>query len=207
MGVLSDIIRSVLVFFHSISTSWGIAIILLTLAMRVILFPLYLKQNQMLQSQKDLQPKQKELQEKYKDKPEEYQKRLLELYKEHKVNPFGSCLPMFLQFPILIALFNVLRGFDFGGSSFLWMPNLGTPDPYYILPILSAVSTWYQMKLTTTDQSQQTMVLIMPLFIGWMSIKFPAGLNIYWAVGNVFSVAQQLYMNYRYRLAKEAQSE
>lgn len=206
MSGISSIFKAMLEFFHGIAGNWGIAIILMTIAIRLLLFPLYRYQIRLTQGMKDIQPKQKALQEKYKDKPEEYQKRLLELYKENKVSPLGGCLPLIVQMPILIALFNVLRNFDFGESQFLWIQGLNNTDPYYILPVISAASTWFQMNQTTTDQSQKTMTLIMPLFIGWMSIKFPAGLNLYWVVSNIFSILQQWLMTRKPLSAKgEAQ--
>ena len=158
MAGLSSVFRVVLEYFYDLSHNWGVAIILLTVAIRLLLFPLYRYQLKITMAMKEIQPKQKALQEKYKDKPQEYQKKLMELYKEHKANPMGGCLPLLVQMPIMIALFGVLRNFDFGKSPFLWLHSMSQPDPLFILPILSAVTTWYQMKQTTTDQSQQTML-------------------------------------------------
>jgi YidC/Oxa1 family membrane protein insertase len=130
------------------------------------------------------------LQQKYKDNPEEYQRRVMELYKEHKVNPLSGCLPMLIHLPFLWALFSVLRNFDFG-TGFLWLTSLSEPDPYYILPVASALTTYTQMIMTSADASQKSMMLIMPIFIGYISISFPAGLVLYWVVSNLFSMGQQ----------------
>lgn len=202
MSALSSGFKAMLLFFYGLTHNYGVAIIFLTIAIRFILFPLYRYQLKVTQGMKEIQPKQKELQEKLKDKPEEYQKKLMELYKENKVSPMGGCLPLLVQMPIMIALFKVLRAYDFGASPFLWLPGMSQPDPYFILPILSAVTTWYQMQLTTTDQSQRAMTMVMPLFIGWMSFKFPAGLNLYWVISNLISIVQQVLVTRQHRAAK-----
>lgn len=190
MGVLKTALEWLLRFFFSLSGSYGIAIILLTLAIRLILTPLTFSQTKSMEAMKALQPEQQALQERYKDQPEEYQRRLMELYKEHKVNPLGGCLPMLLQLPFIWALFGVLRDFDFG-TGFLWLTSLSAPDPYYILPVLSAVTQFIQAMISSPDPSQKSMMYIMPAFIGYISINFPAGLVIYWVVSNLFSIGQQ----------------
>ncbi|NMB12910.1 MAG: membrane protein insertase YidC [Firmicutes bacterium] len=177
-------------FFYDLSGSYGMAIILLTLAIRFILAPLTFSQSKSMEAMKALQPEMQALQERYKDKPEEYQRKVMELYQEHKVNPLGGCLPMLVQLPFLWALFAVLREFDFG-TGFLWLTSLSEPDPLYVLPVLSAITTYIQMVMTSADASQKTMMFIMPVFIGYISISFPAGLVIYWVVSNLFSMAQQ----------------
>ncbi|MBO8125662.1 MAG: membrane protein insertase YidC [Firmicutes bacterium] len=198
LSFLTGIISSSLEFFHSFTGSWGLAIILLTVAIRLLLYPLTASQTKSMAAMRDLQPKMKELQAKYKDKPEEYQKRMLELYKEHKVNPLGGCLPVLLQMPILFALFYVLREFDFGSQSgFLWIQSLSQPDSTYLMPILTAVTTYMQMMLTPTDSSQKTMMYIMPAFIGIISMQFPAGLTLYWVVSNIIAYLQQMVINKR----------
>ena len=190
MGVLKTALEWMLTFFYDLSGSYGIAIILLTLAIRLILAPLTFSQSKSMEAMKALQPEMQALQERYKDKPEEYQRKVMELYKEHNVNPLGGCLPMLVQLPFLWALFAVLREFEFG-TGFLWLTSLSAPDPLYILPILSAVTTYIQMMMTSADASQKSMMFIMPVFIGYISINFPAGLVIYWVVSNLFSMGQQ----------------
>ncbi|NLK08871.1 MAG: membrane protein insertase YidC [Firmicutes bacterium] len=177
-------------FFYDFSGSYGLAIILLTVAIRLVLAPLTFSQSKSMEAMKRLQPEMQALQAKYKDKPEEYNAKIMELYKENKVNPLGGCLPMLVQLPFLWALFAVLREFDFG-TGFLWLTSLSTPDPLYILPILSALTTYAQMLMTSADASQKSMMFIMPAFIGYISINFPAGLVIYWVVSNLFSMGQQ----------------
>ncbi len=197
MSFLTSIISSALSFFYELTQSWGLAIILLTIVIRLLMHPLTVSQSKSLLVMRKLQPKMKELQEKYKDKPEEYQKRLVALYKEHKTNPLGGCLPMLLQMPILFALFYVLRDANYGEAGFLWIPSLSAPDPTYLLPLLTAASTYIQMKLTTTDPAQQGMMYIMPLFIGFVSLSFPSGLTLYWVISNITGYVQQLLINKR----------
>ena len=190
MGYLEAGLSWLLKFFYNVSGSYGLAIILLTIAIRLILAPLTLSQSKSMEAMKTLQPKMNALQQKYKDDPEEYQRRVMELYKEHNINPLSGCLPMLIQLPFLWALFAVLRNYDFG-TGFLWLTSLSEPDPLYILPVLSALTTYIQMMMTSADASQKSMMLIMPIFIGYISISFPAGLVLYWVVSNLFSMGQQ----------------
>jgi YidC/Oxa1 family membrane protein insertase len=117
------------------------------------------------------------------------------LWKENKVNPAGGCLPLLLQFPFFIAFFNVINNYAYAGSlSFLWIPDITSPDRLFIMPILAAATTYLQMKATTSsaDATQKNMALMMPAMIGIMSLRFAAGLTIYWVANNVFTLAQQL---------------
>ena len=149
----------------------------------------------------DLQPKIKQLQEKYKGKPQELQQKMGQVYKEAGVNPLAGCLPLFAQMPILMAMFYALQSVHFTNDpSFLWVPNLAMPDPLFILPILSALTTfvtqWQTSKSSAQAQAAQMkiMMVAMPIFIGWISIKFAAGLVLYWVVMNIMQVLQQWWM-------------
>lgn len=190
---LGEILNQILTFFAQVTGSYGVAIILLTLAIRGAMYPLTVKQVRSMAVMKELQPRMKQLQEKYKDNPQEYQKRMMELYREKKANPLGGCLPLLVQLPFLWALFTVLREFpeDFPVSPFFLGMDLSAPDPYYILPILSGLTTYFQMNMTMTDPNQRAMMMIMPVVIAWISITFPAGLVLYWVVSNLFSIGQQ----------------
>ena len=195
-GWLPAGIQATLVWLTKVTGSAGLGIILLTLIIRGALFPLTKKQTQNMVAMRELQPKLKALQEKYKNKPEEYQKRLLELYKQEGVNPLGGCLPLLIQLPFLYALFYVLNTYGFEGADpnfLIW--NLTERDPYYILPILSAVTTYLQSLLTVTDPSQRAILYIMPIFIGWISTQFAAGLVLYWVTSNIFSIGQQYLLS------------
>lgn len=208
MGIiepLADIMRSILLWLGEITQSSGLAIILLTLGIRLLLYPLTLSQTKSMAVLKELQPKMQELQKKYKDKPQEYQKRVMELYREHKVNPLGGCLPLLVQLPFLWALFWALNNFPEQLDPHFLVWNLSEPagTPYYILPILAGVTTYVQMLLSMTDPNQKVMMAIMPVFIGWLSISFPAGLVLYWTVSNVFSIGQQYLINQKMAAAKQ----
>lgn len=196
------ILQSLLTFFYGITSSmgmanYGIAIILLTIVLKLLLYPLTVKQVKGMKAMQELQPKMKELQEKYKDNPEKLNKEMTILYKESGVNPLSGCLPLLVQMPLLMGIFYAIRDYQYVDlPSFLWMPNLADKDPLYILPILSAATTYIQQKQTSTDANQQAKMMMnfMPLVIGYISISFPAGLVLYWVVSNIFQIAQQWWM-------------
>ncbi|MFO7310749.1 MAG: YidC/Oxa1 family membrane protein insertase [Bacillota bacterium] len=197
------ILLQLLVFFADLTKSSGLAIILLTIFIRLVLYPLTLSQSKSLAAMRELQPKMEELQRKYKDKPQEYQRKLMELYQEHKINPLGGCLPVLVQLPFLWALFRVLQDFPLEERQFLlW--DLAEKDPFYILPVLSGVTTYAQMRMTATgDPTQRAMLLIMPVFLMWISAQFDAGLVLYWVVSNLFSIGQQYLINKQLAAAKK----
>lgn len=186
-------------FTHTIGfPSYGVAIILLTLGIKIILAPLTVKQIKSMQGMQKVQPRIKAIQAKYKNNPQQMQQELAKVYQEVGVNPLAGCLPLLIQMPFLIAIFYALQGYPYDPAyeSFLWLPNLGEPDPLYILPILSALSTYIMSKQTATDNApqQKIMQIFMPLFIGYISLNFPSGLVIYWVVSNVFQLVQQWFI-------------
>ncbi|MPL58706.1 Membrane protein insertase YidC [bioreactor metagenome] len=196
------ILQSVLTFFYNLTetagvANYGLAIILMTVVIKMALYPLTAKQVKSMKGLQIVQPKMKELQEKYKGNPEKLQKEMAILYKEMGVNPLAGCLPLVVQMPILIGIFYAIRDFHYEHTPvFLWMTDLAMPDPIYLLPVLSAATTWYQQKQTTTEMTQQNrmMMIFMPLFIGWISTTFPAGLVLYWVMSNIIQIAQQWWM-------------
>ena len=197
--VLQDILN---VFYQLTATlgfpSYGLAIILMTLVIKMLMYPLTVKQVKSMKGMQILQPKMKELQTKYKDKPEKLQQEMIKLYKETGVNPMAGCLPLVLQMPIFIIIFYGLRDFTFNGAtSFLWLTDLAQPDPLYILPVLSALTTYYQQKQTSTEMNQQAkmMLMFMPLFIGYISTTFSSGLVLYWVTMNTVQIVQQWWMS------------
>ncbi|MEW6724987.1 MAG: YidC/Oxa1 family membrane protein insertase [Bacillota bacterium] len=204
---LGSIMEAGLRFFYGIIPNWSVAIILLTIAIRVVLLPLTVSQMRSSQIMAKLQPKIKEIQEKYKKDPTRLNLETQNLWRENKVNPFSGCLLTLIQFPFLIAFFQMLRGFDFGGAGFLWVKNLAQPDPY-VLPILAAVTSYWQMKVATPSQDPSTrwMNFMFPVLIGWMSRSFAAGLTLYWVVSNLFTVAQQFVMPAPVRKTEGAKS-
>lgn len=206
------ILQSILTFFYNLTASvgvanYGLAIVLMTVVIKMALYPLTAKQVKSMKGLQIVQPKMKELQEKYKSNPEKLQKEMAILYKEMGVNPLAGCLPLVVQMPILIGIFYAIRDFHYVNTPmFLWMKDLAMPDPLYVLPVLSAVTTWYQQKQTTTEMTQQNrmMMIFMPLFIGWISTTFPAGLVVYWVMSNIIQIAQQWWM---YREPAEIKGE
>ena len=188
-------------FFQLSSTlgfeSYGIAIILMTIVIKMILYPLTIKQVKSMKAMQDIQPEMKRLQEKHKKNPEMLQKEMARIYKDAGVNPLAGCLPLIAQMPILMGMFYALQNFKYAGDpSFLWLANLSLPDPYYVLPVLSALTTIKKQKQTTTEMNQQMkmMMIFMPIFIGWISLTFPAGLVIYWVISNITQIFQQWWM-------------
>lgn len=181
--------------------SYGLAIILLTILIKILVYPLTKKQLQSMKAMQRIQPQMKKLQDKYKDNPQVLQQKLMELYQKEGANPMSGCLPMLIQMPILMGMYYTLYSFDYGGAapSFVWMPNLSEPDPTYALPFLSAATTFLQQKMmsNTSEANQQMRVLmiIMPLFIGWISLQFPSGLVLYWVTMNVVQIIQQWWTN------------
>jgi YidC/Oxa1 family membrane protein insertase len=189
--------------------SYGLAIILLTVIIKLVLHPLSLKQMKSMLAMQKLQPKIREIQEKYKNKdPKKMQEKLMELYREHNVNPAAGCLPLLIQMPILIALYRSLYGFPYlnaDHATFFWLSSLSDKDPYYILPVLAGITTYFQSKMTTisNDPGQKMMLYTMPVFIAWIASTVPAGLALYWVVFNLASIVQQYFINKQAVVIKE----
>lgn len=205
-------IQAILTFFYNATVSlsipsYALAIILFTLLIKLILFPLTYKQMYSMKKMQEIQPEIKALQEKNKKNPEKANKEVMALYQTRGVNPMAGCLPLLIQMPILIALYQAISKFQYSdlGAGLLWIPHLKNPDPYYIIPILVAVTTFFQTKLTTPDtggdsaasSTNKMMLYFMPLFIGYVSLNFPSGLGIYWIFFSLFGTLQQLYINRR----------
>lgn len=182
--------------------SYGIAIIILTVLIKTAFYPLTVKQVKSMRAMQELQPKMKKLQEKFKNDPKRLQQEMGLLYKDAGVNPLAGCLPLLAQMPFLMAMFYALQRIDYGGDpTFLWIHNLSHPDPFYILPVLSALSTFIVQKQTSSasnspqmQMQMKIMSVVMPLFIGWISCNFAAGLVIYWIVNNLMQILQQWWM-------------
>ena len=190
------------------SWQWGLAIIGLTVIVRLILFPLTWKQFSSAQAMQAIQPQLKELQKKYKNDRQKLQQETMALYSAHRVNPFASCLPIVLQLPVFIALYAAIKGLGpleapqyqesvqaLAHAPFLWIPELGKPDPYYILLIvyvLSQLISTELMLVNQTDKSQKMIMRAMPIIFVIFLWKFPAGLFVYWVTTNIWTIGQQL---------------
>lgn len=209
---LSKPFFKVLLWLHSHIGNWGWAIILFTLLVKLVLFPLSYKGMMSMQKLKDLAPKMKELREKYKDDPAKLNMKMMEMYKKHGANPMGGCLPMLLQIPVFFALYRVLLNADeLQGAVWIhgWIDNLAAADPYYILPVLMGVSMWFQQRITPnnfTDPMQEKIFKFFPILMAGMFIimPFPSGLVLYWVVNNIFTIGQQYVINRAYAKHKAA---
>lgn len=204
IGIL---ILKIMVWFHDHiwPFNYGVAIILLTFLIRIIFWPLNHKSMVSTRHMQDIQPLITAVREKYKSDPQKQQQEMMALYKEHKINPMGGCLPMLIQIPVFFALFVVLRGaIELRFSSFLWIADLSTPEnlfkdvlpfPINILPIFMGVTMWIQQKMTpTSDPQQQKMMMMMPVLFTFMFYSFPSGLSLYWSVNQVMMIFQLAWM-------------
>nr|WP_279127442.1 membrane protein insertase YidC [Helicobacter winghamensis] len=180
--------------------NWGWAIILLTLIVRIVLYPLTYKGMVSMQKLKELAPKMKELQQKYKGEPQKLQVHMMDLYKKHGANPMGGCLPLLLQIPVFFAIYRVLfNAIELKGADWLlWITDLSVMDPYFVLPILMGATMYLQQHLTPTafnDPMQEKIFKFLPLIFTIFFVTFPSGLVLYWFVNNIFSILQQLLIN------------
>ena len=202
----------VLNLFHSWIPSFGIGIILLTILVRLLFWPLTHKSTISMRRMSEIQPKMKEIREKFKDNPQRLQQETWALYRDNKVNPMASCLPMLVQIPVFIALFTVLRSaVELRYAPFLWIADLSEPENLFptvfpfgglnILPILMAVTMGLQSALTpsTGDKQQQRMMMIMmPVMMLVMFYSFPSALSLYWTLSQVLSIVQMWYIRKKY---------
>lgn len=197
-------------FIYSIIGNYGISIIIFALLMKILLHPLTISQMRSAQRMQLLAPEMQKIREKYKDDMQKQQQEIMKLYSEYGINPMGGCLPLLLQLPILYALWAVLRtAIDLRQAPFiLWITDLSLPDyivtfPFSILgikhisglAILMGVTLFLQQKLTITDPRQKAMIYIFPLLFVFLFSNFPSGLNLYYFMFNLFSIAHQVYLN------------
>ncbi len=186
----------VLRFINDYTHNYGVTIILLTMAIKALFVPLQFKSYKSMKQMQVIQPKVLAVQEKYKDDRDRLNKELIKLYRDHKVNPVGGCLPMVLQMPVFVALFNILyMTIDLRQSPFIgWITDLSLQDPYYVMPIIMGVTMVAQQKITPTtmDPTQAKIMLMLPAFMTFLFINFPAGLVLYWLTNNVLTISQQI---------------
>ncbi|RMF65180.1 MAG: membrane protein insertase YidC [Calditrichaeota bacterium] len=197
---------------YKIIPNYGWVIVIFSILIKLLLFPLTRKSYQSMKEMQRLQPLMQEINEKYKDDPQKKQQEIMNLYRAHGVNPLGGCIPMLLQWPLLIALFNVFRTtIQLRGAPFiLWIHDLSRPDtiahlpfslPLYgdtvnVLPLFMGVTMFVQQKMTMKDPKQKAMVYFMPLFFTLLFNRFPSGLNLYYALFNLFSIIQEKVVPY-----------
>ncbi|MDH5581342.1 MAG: membrane protein insertase YidC [Bdellovibrionales bacterium] len=198
-GIVAVPILRGLQFFYKYLPNYGIAIILLTILIRMITFPLQYKSFKSMKKMQTLQPELTKLKEKHKDNPQRMQKETMELFKRAGANPLGGCLPLLLQMPIFFAFYKVLyEAVELVGAPFyIWIHDLSQKDPYYILPVLMAISMVVQQKVTpttTTDPAQKKIMMIMPIVFGFIMKDLPSGLVLYIFVSTVFGMLQQMFV-------------
>jgi len=189
----------VLNFLHNYIANYGLAIIILTLLIKIIFWPLGNLSYKSMKEMQKLQPKIAALKEKYKNDQQKVGTETMALYKAHKVNPLGGCLPMIIQIPIFFGLYKaLLYSIELRHSPFFWwIQDLSAKDPYYITPIIMGATQFIQQKMTPTmgDPMQAKLMLLMPVVFTFFFLNFPSGLVIYWLFNNILSIGQQYYIN------------
>ncbi len=206
-GIIAPILNLTMVTMHDWVGNWGIAIILMTLLLKIVTLPFTLAASRSAKRMGKLQPLMKEVREKYKDNPQKMNEATLKIFKENKVNPMGGCLPILITMPLFIAFFSMLQGTaELRFSGFLWTADLSAPDtvfrifglPLNIMPLLMGATMVYQMRLTptpTTDNAQQTIMKLMPIVFTLICYNFAAALALYSTVNGVFTIIQQVIVN------------
>lgn len=208
LTVISAPLFWVLAFLNKLVQNWGVAIIFLTVLIKLVFYPLSAKSYRSMAQMRVLGPKLQKLKEQYGDDRQRLHTAMLELYKTEKVNPLGGCLPVVVQIPVFIALYwALLNSVEMRQAPFmLWVHDLSAPDPYYILPIVMGITMIIQTKLNPTppDPIQAKVMMIMPIAFSVFFFFFPAGLVLYWVVNNTLSIAQQWYVTHGVEQAKAA---
>ncbi len=199
-SALAKPLLHVLKFLHGYVHNYGIAIIIVTVVLKVFFFPLTYKSYKSMKDMQKLQPKMAALKEKYKNDRDAMNKAVMELYKTHKVNPMGGCFPMVVQIPVFFALYKALM-FSIElrhAPFFFWILDLSGKDPYYVTPLIMGVTMFIQQKMTPNtgmDPTQAKMMLMLPVVFTFMFLSFPSGLVLYWLVNNILTIGQQYYIN------------
>ena len=206
--ILAKPLMRVLNFFNRYTHNYGWDIIILTVLIKIIFFPLTTASFKSMRSMQTLQPKIAHLRKKYKNDPQKLNSEIMELYKKHKVNPLGGCMPMLLQIPVFFALYKaLLMSIELRHAPFIfWITDLSAKDPYYITPILMGVSMFVQQKMTPSsgDPKQAKLMLILPVVFTFMFLNFPSGLVIYWLLNNILGIGQQYWINTQDQAGKAA---
>ena len=192
----------VLDWIHSVVGNWGWSIVLLTLLIKIIFYPLSAASFKSMAGMKKIQPRLKTLKERYKDDRQKFQMEMMALYKKEKINPAGGCLPILIQIPVFIALYWVLlESVEIRHAPFaLWLQDLSAKDPYYVLPVLNGLCMFLTTKLNPApmDDIQKKVMMIMPFALVFLFASFPQGLVLYWVVNSILQMAQQWYVNRKY---------
>lgn len=188
--------------YNSIFPNYGIAIIFLTIVLKLLFFPLMDKQYKSMKKMQDIAPKMTEIRKKLKDNPQKMQQEVMKLYKENNVNPLAGCLPMVLQIPFFIAIYSTILSESFTsllnapgvnkGLFSFWLSDLSLADSTFILPIVLAVFTFYSQKIMMVDPKQKQLLYLSPIMILFFGLKLPSGVLLYWATSTILSTVQQM---------------
>ena len=217
--MIGKVFGQVLSGIYGFTGSYGLSIIVFTFLVKLLLAPLTVKQTKSTVAMQEITPRVEEIKVKYKNKPEKQNEEIMKLYQTANINPMSGCLPLLIQFPILIGLFNLLRdpvglgafanqaAFEAANGSFLWMRNLTSPD--YILAIVSGASAFIMQKIMTPKDQTNGQMKMMTYMMAGMSLYwgfvFPAGLTLYWSISNIFAVIQQLVITKPLKAKLEAE--
>ena len=187
-------------WLHGLVHNWGWAIVLLTIIIKSAFYPLNHASARSMAKMKVIAPKLKALQEQYANDKQQLQVKMMEMYKQEKINPLGGCLPILVQIPVFIALYWVLlSAVELRNAPWiLWIKDLSAPDPYFVLPVIYAITAYLQVRLSPTpisDPVQAKVMQIMPIAFSVMFVFFPSGLVLYWLVNNSLQIFQQWHMN------------
>lgn len=201
---LFDLLGFTLTGFHSLGAPWWLAIVMLTIVVRSLLFPLTIKQVKSMRRLQELKPEMDRIRAEYKEDPRKQQSEMMKLYGERKVNPLGGCLPVFVQLPIFLVLYYTIKEFEalesFRTGGLFWFQDLTAADPYYILPVLYIVTMMAAQEISARHAApeQRQLMRLLPLVFGVVLAVggFPAGLFVYWVASNIISVVQN-YLIYR----------
>lgn len=200
---LAKPLLTLLNWLFAFSGNWGVAIILMTVLLKIVLWPLSQKSYKSMNQMKKIQPLMARIREQHKDDRQQMNQEMMRLYKTYKVNPMGGCLPMVVQLPVFIGLYQALLGaIELRHAAFIshlpftdmiWLADLSAKDPYYITPLIMGATMFLQQKLTPApgDPTQAKIMLFMPVIFTFLFLNFPSGLVVYWLVNNVLSIAQQ----------------
>jgi len=194
-SAIGEILLWVMQWFHQLIPNWGVAIILLTILVRLIVLPFNMFSYKSMKKMQQIQPQMTSIRERYKEDPPTMQKEIMALMKEQKVNPLGGCLPMLLQMPVFFALYQVLgQSIELYKAPFFgWIVDLSLKDPYFVLPVLMGAAMYVQQKITPTtmDPAQAKIMQFLPIVFSLMMVSLPSGLTLYIFISTVFGIVQQ----------------
>jgi YidC/Oxa1 family membrane protein insertase len=208
LTIIAKPIFWLMIHIHALVGNWGWTIILLTVLIKLVFFPLSAASYRSMAKMKAVTPKMTAIRERHKGNPQDMNREMMQLYKAEKINPLGGCLPIVIQIPVFISLYWVLlASVEMRGAPWLgWIHDLTAPDPFYILPVVMAVSMFIQTKLNPTppDPVQAKVMMFMPIVFSFMFFFFPSGLVLYWVVNNVLSITQQWVITRKMQGGKKA---